>query len=137
MKTTFFQAVRYGIVGLVSNALGYCLYLFLTGYGIEHKLAMTLLFVLGTLQTFVFNKRWSFKYRDPDRTALWRYLATYALGYVVNLAALMLLVDTAGFPHAIVQAAMIIVVALLMFTLQKFWVFPTRINSPTCPESAL
>jgi putative flippase GtrA len=136
MKTTFFQALRYGIVGLLSNAVGYGLYLLLTSAGMGHKLAMTLLFIVGTLQTFVFNKKWSFKYRQQDRTVLLRYFATYALGYLVNLAALLVLVDGARLPHAIVQATMIFVVALLMFVLQKFWVFPARANPSTCPESA-
>lgn len=137
MKIAFFQALRYGIVGLLSNAVGYCLYLLLTNAGMGHKLAMTLLYVVGTLQTFVFNKNWSFKYKQNDRTALLRYLATYALGYVVNLIALVTLVDRAHLPHAIVQAAMIFVIALLVFVLQKFWVFPARANPSTCSESAL
>lgn len=137
MKTTFFQALRYGIVGLLSNAIGYCLYLLLTGAGMGHKSAMTLLFVVGTLQTFIFNKKWSFKYQQEDRSVMLRYIATYSLGYLVNLAALVVLVDRAGFPHAVVQAAMIFIIALLVFVLQKFWVFPARANPTTYPESVL
>lgn len=135
MKVAFFQAIRYGIVGLLSNAVGYCLYLLLTNAGMGHKLAMTLLYVTGTLQTFVFNKNWSFKYKQKDHTALLRYMTTYALGYVVNLIALIILVDVVHWPHTIVQAAMIFVIALLVFTLQKFWVFPAQANPSTSPES--
>lgn len=138
MRTTLFQALRFGIVGLLSNGVGFCLYLLLTQAGLGHKLAMTLLFIVGTLQTFVFNKKWSFQYgQQQDRTVFLRYVATYALGYLVNLAALLLLVDHGGLPHAIVQGAMILAVALLMFLLQKFWVFPTRAPSFTHSESAL
>lgn len=138
MKTTFFQALRYGIVGVLSNAVGYGLYLLLTGAGMGHKTAMTLLFIVGTLQTFVFNKKWSFEYQHKeDRTVLLRYFATYGLGYVVNLVALLVLVDQGGLPHTIVQAAMILVVAALMFILQKFWVFPVHAKFSTHPESAL
>ena len=53
------QGLRFGIVGLVSNAVLYLLYLLLTTVGVGHKTAMTLLFAVGTLQTFVVNKRWT------------------------------------------------------------------------------
>ena len=117
------QFARFAFVGVVSNGLGFCWYLLLTWLGCGPKLAMSLLFLIGTLQTFVFNKRWSFQYDGHNRPALLRYLATYGLGYLVNLIMLMILVDYARLPHIPVQAAMILVVAILMFILQKYWVF--------------
>jgi putative flippase GtrA len=129
MKTTLGQLVRFAVVGVASNALGFCWYLLLTWLSVGPKTAMSLLFLIGTLQTFFFNKRWSFRYDGPNRLILLRYLSAYGLGYLVNLAMLMFLVDYVRYPHVPVQAAMIVVVAILMFVLQKFWVFakpPTR-----------
>ena len=123
MKTTLIQAMRFGLVGVASNALGFVWYLLLTWLGMGPKAAMSLLFLLGTLQTFIFNKRWSFQYSGTDRLVLLRYLTAYGLGYMLNLVMLVVLVDHAHYPHAPVQAAMIIVVAAMMFLLQKFWVF--------------
>lgn len=137
MKTTIFQAVRFAVVGLASNGVGYCLYLFLTWSGMGPKLAMSLLFCLGTLQTFVFNKRWSFKYRGRDRMVMLRYLCAYGIGYLVNLAALLVLVDHLHYRHATVQGVMILGVAALMFLLQKFWVFAPVRSSITPSEPAI
>jgi putative flippase GtrA len=123
MKKTILQAARFAIVGLASNGIGFCLYLLMTWAGLGPKLSMSILFAIGTLQTFVFNKRWSFQYRGNDRMVMLRYLAAYGIGYVVNLAALVLLVDYWRLPHAPVQGALILTVAALMFLLQKFWVF--------------
>jgi putative flippase GtrA len=123
VKTTLLQAIRFGIVGFISNGLGFCWYFFLTWLGMGPKVAMSLLFVIGVLQTFLFNKRWSFRYAGTDKSVLGRYIATYVFGYLLNLAMLVVLVDWAEFPHLPVQAAMILVVAALMFLLQKFWVF--------------
>ena len=123
MKNTLTQAVRFALVGLASNALGFCWYLLLTWLGMGPKAAMSVLFLLGTLQTFLFNKRWSFQYGGNDKLVLLRYLAAYGLGYMLNLAMLIVLVDHANLPHAPVQAVMIGVVAVMMFLLQKFWVF--------------
>lgn len=131
MKTTFTQAVRFALVGVTSNALGFCWYLLLTWLGMGPKAAMTLLFVIGTLQTFMFNKRWSFEYGGTDRLVLVRYLVAYGLGYMLNLAMLIALVDYGNYPHAPVQATTILVVAAMMFLLQKFWVFASPTNPPS------
>lgn len=131
MKTTLAQLLRFAMVGLASNALGFCWYLLLTWLGMGPKAAMTLLFLIGTLQTFIFNKRWSFQYGGTDRLVLVRYLAAYGMGYMLNLAMLIVLVDHANYPHAPVQAALIVVVAAMMFLLQKFWVFASPTASPS------
>lgn len=123
MKATLGQLIRYGIVGVASNAVGYLIYLAITAAGMEHKLAMTLLYVVGIAQTFMFNRRWSFGHGGTLGPAFVRYCMAYALGYMVNLAALHILVDQLRWPHQGVQACMVFVVAALLFVLQKFWVF--------------
>lgn len=126
MKTTLLQASRFAVVGIISNAVGFVWYLLLTWFGMGPKMAMSLLYLIGTLQTFLFNKRWSFRYGGQDRAVLARYFACYGMGYALNLVALWLLVDLAGMPHVPVQAAMVLAVAFMMFAVQKFWVFRSR-----------
>lgn len=129
-RSTLSQLLRYGTVGLVSNAVLYMAYLALTSFGLGAKLAMSLLYALGVIQTFFFNKRWSFGHRGEHGTAFFRYCASYGIGYGVNLAALLLLVDQFGLPHQIVQGVMILCIAALLFLLQKFWVFRHPSPSP-------
>jgi putative flippase GtrA len=117
------QLARYVTVGVLSNLALYAGYLLLTFMGLGHKLAMSLLYAVGVLQTFVLNKLWSFGHKGPSGAPLLRYVLVYALGYLVNLSALVLLVDIAGAPHEAVQGAMIVAIASGMFVLQKYWVF--------------
>ncbi len=119
------QFVRYVLVGLGSNVAIYLVYLLLTSWGWNPKLAMSLLYFIGVLQTFVFNKKWAFRFNGAATPALVRYATAYALGYVVNLSTLMLLVDQMGLPHQWVQGAMIVVVAMMLFLAQRYWVFPS------------
>lgn len=130
MKTTIGQLIRYGIVGVASNAVGYLLYLGITAAGMEHKLAMTLLYAMGVAQTFIFNKRWSFGHGGAHGPAFLRYCLAYSIGYLLNLAALFVLVDKLGYPHQIVQGAMILTLAVMLFLLQKFWVFRSLPSLP-------
>jgi putative flippase GtrA len=117
------QSLRFGIVGLVSNIVLYLLYLLFTGVGSGHKTTMTILFVIGTIQTFIFNKRWTFGYQELKKSIFPRYVMIYSGAYLTNFVALVLFVDYLSFPHEIVQGIMIPLVAVLVFMLQRYWVF--------------
>lgn len=114
---------RYSVVGVINNAIGYLLYLLLTYMGMGHKTAMSLLYALGIVISFHFNRNWTFKHDDITRGVFTRYVATYVLGYFINLSLLLTGVDLLGFSHQAVQAAAIIMVALILFYMHKNWVF--------------
>ena len=128
MKQALTQFSRYAIVGLASNAIGYVLYIALTRLGLGPKLAMSLLYGIGILQTFLFNKRWTFGHRGACGSVFARYCIVYGLGYVVNLLVLILLVDQVGLQHQWVQGVMILIVAVVLFTAQRYWVFPEELR---------
>ena len=118
------QGLRYGIVGIVSNLVLYMSYLGFTSLGVGHKTAMTVLYVVGVLQSFYFNKRWSFSHDGVASSALFRYLFTYAFFYLLNVASLFLFVDRLGLPHAWVQALTMLAIIVPLFLVQRYWVFP-------------
>lgn len=120
------QLIRFGIVGLLSNFVLYILYLAITTLGAGHKTAMTGLFILGLFQTFFLNKRWTFQHYGSMRYSLTRYAVAFGGCYLFNLAILLVFVDYYGMPHEIVQGVAVVVVAILMFLLQKYWVFPNK-----------
>ena len=117
------QLLRYGVVGLTSNLLLYLAYLALTAFGVGHKTAMTVLYAAGVTQTFFINRAWSFRHQGAPQGAFLRYVTSYAIGYALNLSMLWLAVDLLSLPHQVVQGVMVIVVAVTVFLLQKFWVF--------------
>jgi putative flippase GtrA len=123
VKQTITQFSRYAIVGVASNAVGYLLYLGFTSLGLGPKVAMTMLYVVGVLQTFVFNKKWSFRFDGAVAPAIVRYALVYAAGYVINMLVITLLVDQANLPHQWVMAGLVVFMALFFFAGQKFWVF--------------
>ena len=123
IDNTVWQLCRYAIVGLLSNVVGYGLYLLLTATGVGPKLAMTLLYFVGVAQTFVFNKRWSFRYRGNSTSALRRYVMLYVAGYGLNLMFLGLMIDRLGWPHQWVMLGLMIGMVAFFFVGQKFWVF--------------
>ena len=117
------QGLRFALVGLGSNLVLYLLYLVLTTAGLGHKTAMTLLFAVGTLQTFVVNRAWTFGYKGGVQASFVKYAASYGMAYLLNLGALLIFVDHLGFPHQLVQGVMIITLALMLFLAHRYWVF--------------
>ena len=117
------QFARYVVVGLSSNATMYALYVLLTLTVLGPKIAMTVTYAMGVLIAFLANRNWTFRHQKVDDSPLVRFLSAYGLGYVINYCALFLFVDVLGLPHLYVQAAMIVFLAIMLFALQKYWVF--------------
>jgi len=117
------KIVRYGVVGVLSNLSIYLLYLLITFYDTAPKIALSFVYVIGVLQSFFLNKKWTFRHNGHVSETLIRYLIIYGFGYCINLGALIIYVDRFGYPHQWVQGIMIPVVAIFLFVLQKIWVF--------------
>ncbi len=117
------QLIRYGLVGIVTNAMLYAGYILVTWSGVDYKVAMTLLYVAGATFGFVGNRKWTFDHRgDVTRTAF-LYIAAQIAGYLINLALLLILTDYLGYPHQLAQAFGVIVVAGFLFLTFKYIVF--------------
>ena len=121
------QLQRYAVTGILANAGLYLAYLGLTALGGEPKAVMSALYGVGVLMTFLVNRRWTFAHQGPALGSLRRYVLAYATGYVANFMMLYTLVNVARWDHRFVQAAAIPCVAMLLFALQRQWVFRPRV----------
>jgi putative flippase GtrA len=120
------QLVRYGLVGVITNALLFGGYLSLSVVGVGAKTAMSLLYVPGVLLGFLGNRSFTFRHEGRNPASLVRYFATYALGYAFNFATLVIFVDVLHWHSDFVVLALIFVTAGMLFVLQRLWVFPPR-----------
>jgi len=117
------QFARFAVVGVLSNLSLYGIYILLTLASLKPQVAMSMTYVGGILIAFLLNRHWTFAHRGSKKSALTRYIVVYALGYVFNYLMLSTLVDEFGYPHEIVQACMVLILAVTFFLAQKFWVF--------------
>lgn len=121
---SFKQLFRYSLVGVVSNVVGYLIYLILTYMGGTPKLTMSLLYGIGATVGFFGNRSFTFAHQGSIVGAGWRYLISHCIGYLLNLSILILFVDKFGFAHQWVQGAAIFIVAVFLFLVFKVFVFP-------------
>ncbi len=122
-SSTAMQLFRYAIVGVGSNIAGYCVYLIITYFGLTPKTAMTLLYGIISVISFIGNFNLTFSYKGGMRGSGIRYFFSYLVGYLINLAIIVIFVDHFGYAHQLVQAVAIFVVAAFLFISLKFFVF--------------
>ena len=118
------QFIRYAAIGLGVNAVGYVAYLLLTWLVMGSLSAMTIVFSAGTLLSFIANRNLTFRHVGGHMGALLRFVACYGLLYLINYAALWFFAKRMGVAHQVVQGCIIMVLPLLAFAMQKYWVFP-------------
>ncbi len=123
------QMVRYFVVGVLNNLLGYLIYLGITWLWLEPKLAVTMLYPIGAVTAYFGQAKYSFSYQGPTHHGMFRYVIAHAIGYGVNLTLLFLLVDKFMLPHQLVQAVAIFLVAGILFLLFRYFVFPVQQNN--------
>ncbi|MBW0017779.1 MAG: GtrA family protein [Mycobacterium sp.] len=118
------QFIRYVFVGLALNAAFYGAYLLLTWWAMRDEAAMTITFSIGTLLSFLAHRSVTFRHRGERLAALRRFVTCYAILYLMDYLALWVFADRMGIPHQLIQACAAVVVALLAFVAQRYWVFP-------------
>ncbi len=118
------QLFRYGVAGVGVNAAAFIAYLLFTGAGLAPPFAMTITYFSAMVVGFAVNRSITFVYNGNPSTALGKYIITYAAGYLLNLGGLVVLIRFFHFPHASAQGVLVFLVAVVMFTLLRFWVFP-------------
>lgn len=129
------QLWRYAMVGLLTNAAGYSVYLLLTmALGVAPKLAMTVLYLVGATAGFFGHRRVTFAYQGGHLGAGARYALAHLAGYGINLVLLQVGVESLGMAHQIVQAIAVFVVAAFLFVTFKLFVFPSSGSTQRQPS---
>jgi len=115
---------RYSFVGILNNSWGYFLYLFVTWLGMDPRLAVTMLYPVAAVSAYFAHAKYSFNYQTGRTSAKFRFILAQIIGYLVNIIMLSVLVERFEYPHQMVQAAAIFVIAGVLFFLFRFYVFP-------------
>ena len=117
------QIIRYGVVGVLNNLIGYLIYLWVTWLGLEPKVAVTLMYPIGAVTAYLGHARYSFAYSGSTISGIVRYAVAHLIGYGANMCILYLFSDRLGYPHQLVQATAIFAVAGILFLLCRYYVF--------------
>jgi putative flippase GtrA len=124
-RGAWLQLLRYGVVGLATNAAGYSLYLLATWLGVPPKLAITFLYPAGVALSFASQRRFTFDDQGGLRSSGFRFVLAHCASYLINLGLQVVLVDHLGFDHRWVQGISVFVMAAFLFVALRYFVFTT------------
>jgi putative flippase GtrA len=125
------QFVKFGIVGVSNTLLTFVIYtLLLKVFGVWYLAASAIGFVVGAVNGFLLNRRWTFAGHVGDSLTPVRWGVVQGCGLALNLALLYLFVDDAGIEKLLSQAFATVIVTVLTFLVNRAWTFRMHHHPP-------
>jgi putative flippase GtrA len=119
------QLVKYGVVGASNTILTFVVYSFLVlTLGVDYLLALVLGYIVGSLNSYVLNRHWTFRARDiAHTTAGTRFALVQVCAIAVNEALLYVFVHHAGIHKIPAQAILTVPLLAITFYVNRVWSF--------------
>jgi putative flippase GtrA len=116
------QFSRFALVGLSNTAVSFVAYAILIAIGVFYSAAGALAFMLGALNGYILNRRWTFSASDSVSAQL-RYVVVQAAGLGATVGLLWLFVAYAGIDRLAAYPITIPTVTIATFLANRNWTF--------------
>jgi putative flippase GtrA len=121
------QFVKFGIVGISNTLLTLAVYtLLLKVLGVWYVAASAIGFLVGAVNGFLWNRRWTFREHVGDTLTPVRWFVVQGCGLLLDLLLIYLFVEHAGLDKLLGQACATAVVTVLTFFANRTWTFRVR-----------
>lgn len=122
--TVRIQAIRYTCVGVINTLLGLAvIYAAKWSWGVDDAWANAIGYATGISIGFALNRRWTFRHNGRVGSSLPRYIAAVGIGYLLNLATVLVLIDVFAVNSYIAQGIGVIPYVLFVFLASRHFVF--------------
>lgn len=91
------QFVKFGLVGASSTVIDWGIFYLLNHYNLYYLTAKVLSFSVAVINSFIWNRRWTFRSQDPNRTKEFtKFLVIALIGLGINALIMYLAVSVLG-----------------------------------------
>ena len=114
------QIIRYSSVGIITNAMGYILYIGVANIiGLNPPIAAIFsgFMVIGV--SYYLNKHFSFKHNSKGSNLAIKYYVLYISAILVHSFAIFLFSNILGFAHEFIAGISLIIISCSLFIIQK------------------
>ena len=132
LRSVLWQWLRFVAVGVSNTLVSWCVYAMLETVGVPYLLASALAFALGALNSYVLNRRWTFRSHGRRGPELLRFGVVQCIGLGLDVTLLAVLTEDVRVHHLIAQAIVFPVASAVTFLLSRQWAFraqPTGVSS--------
>ena len=120
------QFLKFGLIGILNTAITVIIYQLLIHFKINHFVANTAGYLLGTVNSYFFNNYWVFRAKDKSKEVLSKFILVNFITLFISNLLLFILVDKFFYRKDLVQIFVIPITMVFNFTLNKFWTFKRR-----------
>ena len=117
------QFLKFSFVGFVNTAIFYGIYYFLLQLGFFYVTALTIGTMAGLVNSYVWNKFFTFKSKERSASESFKFLAVYGVQYLSNLLIIYLCVEFVGISPELAGLAAICVGVFISYFGHKLWTF--------------
>lgn len=122
-KKHFEQILKYLIIGTLNTLFGYILFALLLKVKIFYLLSLLISHIIGTINSYVFNKKFTFKSKDKINGEIQKFFLVYTLMFIANFLLLYLAVDIFKIKPLIAQIPILFLTVVISFIGQRFFTF--------------
>lgn len=120
------KRVRFLMVGGINTAVGYGFYALFIALGLNAYLATTLSTVLGVINSYFWNKYFTFRQPKKSLSELLRFVTVYTISYGANLVLVYLFVDYWGIDKYLSGVLCLFVTTLVSYVGHNFFSFKNK-----------
>ena len=122
------QFVKFSLVGVTNTAWDFFLFFGLKngwfGFRLHYLLANSIAFLVSVTNSYILNKRWTFRHTDPRHALLFsRFLTVNLVTLALYEGLLYVLVDHLHLAMLGAKILAVVVVTLWNFFMNKYWTF--------------
>jgi len=107
------KEVRFFIVGGINTAVGYTAFVLFVFIGFQYLIANTLATIIGIINSYLWNRFFTFKSKGKAMSEIVRFSLVYATSYCISMLFLYLIVDRLSVNIYIAGALNIIITTII------------------------
>lgn len=120
------QFLKFGVIGVINTVITVITYQLLIYSGINHFVANTAGYLLGTINSYFFNNYWVFQAKDKSKEVFSKFIMVNFVTLCISNLLLFIFVDKLHYRKDLVQIFVIPITMVFNFILNKFWTFKRR-----------
>ncbi|MBM6819042.1 GtrA family protein [Clostridium saudiense] len=119
--------IKFGLVGVLNTLINWIIFAVLNFVGVYYIIANVIAYVIATINSYIWNSRWVFKYKGEDKKeTTTKFILLNLVGIALNTMILYLLVDLIGLNKLIALVITTVIVMVINYIVNKIWVFKEK-----------
>lgn len=117
------EKLRFIGSGILTNAIGFSLYLIIVEFGVHPKISMSVLYWFSVIFTFLVNRTFVFNSKNNPLLSFFKYFAVYLIGYFFSWSFISFLLDVLILSHVFSIILANCLMAVYFYFMQRHLVF--------------